>query len=574
MTTNEPSLAADPAAGAPLLGPTLADALARMPDLAEVSAQIRQNLASALRTLARVLDRPPSQIPIAAPILRRLIAEASPGAIGLSASRWRNVRYEVGRAIHLSGLETEPPKQPTTLPEIWENLALRGPTPVVRSVLRRFARFCWSLGLPPERVAKESFESFEAYLDASQLSRFPARIAGDTLRAWNRYVAVDERLPKIAIVDRSRRYSVDWADMLPSLAADVAAFHEASLRPDVLRAGAPSAVKASTIGARDRLLRRMVAGQLARGVAKADLRRLADVVELGNIEQALRFLLARNGGEKSQQLWEAVSLALVIARHWVKAEESTLTMLIEWEDRVRPRRRGLTEKNKALLRQFAQEKVQRALAMLPDTILAKVSKAPMDTRTALRVQTALAIAMLTVAPMRLGNLLRLDRERHFVWAFSAAERHRHLIVPAAEVKNDVDLDFPLPKHVADLVELYFRKYQPLLTGGAPSSLFFPGRGDRPKQDSALRKQISATIYAEIGVKMHPHLFRHLAALVFLQHHPGDYETVRRFLGHKSLATTLNCYAGLETAAAARRYDAVILGIRDGRFGPELPELRP
>ena len=63
--------------------------------------------------------------------------------------------------------------------------------------------------------------------------------------------------------------------------------------------------------------------------------------------------------------------------------------------------------------------------------------------------------------------------------------------------------------------------------------------------------------------MNPHLFRHLGAHLFLERHPGSYEEVRRFLGHKKIDTTIENYAGMETAAAVRRFDDVILERRAG-----------
>ena len=44
--------------------------------------------------------------------------------------------------------------------------------------------------------------------------------------------------------------------------------------------------------------------------------------------------------------------------------------------------------------------------------------------------------------------------------------------------------------------------------------------------------------------------------------PGAYESVRRLLGHSSIATTTNFYAGSETAAAVRHYDEVVLRLRE------------
>jgi hypothetical protein len=46
-------------------------------------------------------------------------------------------------------------------------------------------------------------------------------------------------------------------------------------------------------------------------------------------------------------------------------------------------------------------------------------------------------------------------------------------------------------------------------------------------------------------------------MLFLAAHPGEYETVRLFLGHKNLNMTVRAYCGLEQADALRRLDALI-----------------
>jgi integrase len=61
--------------------------------------------------------------------------------------------------------------------------------------------------------------------------------------------------------------------------------------------------------------------------------------------------------------------------------------------------------------------------------------------------------------------------------------------------------------------------------------------------------------------MHPHLFRHVAAKLFLDAQPGAYEVVRRVLGHRSIETTTGFYTGLETAASVRHFDRTILRLR-------------
>ena len=81
-------------------------------------------------------------------------------------------------------------------------------------------------------------------------------------------------------------------------------------------------------------------------------------------------------------------------------------------------------------------------------------------------------------------------------------------------------------------------------------------------DPALSSQISSAVFRETGLKVHVHQFRHLAAKLHLDHRPGEYESVRRILGHKSIDTTTRAYTGLETASAVRHYDQKIIELRE------------
>jgi integrase len=85
---------------------------------------------------------------------------------------------------------------------------------------------------------------------------------------------------------------------------------------------------------------------------------------------------------------------------------------------------------------------------------------------------------------------------------------------------------------------------------------FPGEnGD--ERSSGFGVQIGNIIAQEIGVTMTPHQFRHLAAKLYLDRRPGDYETVRRLLGHKDIATTMRFYRELDTVLAVKRYGDLV-----------------
>jgi integrase len=54
-----------------------------------------------------------------------------------------------------------------------------------------------------------------------------------------------------------------------------------------------------------------------------------------------------------------------------------------------------------------------------------------------------------------------------------------------------------------------------------------------------------------------HQFRHAAAAIYLKHRPGDYETVRRFLGHRNIQTTTSFYIGLQTTQATVEFGKIV-----------------
>jgi integrase len=60
------------------------------------------------------------------------------------------------------------------------------------------------------------------------------------------------------------------------------------------------------------------------------------------------------------------------------------------------------------------------------------------------------------------------------------------------------------------------------------------------------------------LKMTVHQFRHAAGAIILKNRPGEFELVRQILGHRSLATTMRCYIGLETIQASEIFTEMVV----------------
>ena len=222
------------------------------------------------------------------------------------------------------------------------------------------------------------------------------------------------------------------------------------------------------------------------------------------------------------------------------------------------RRSGLSPKNMALVRQVLADGVWRGVCSLPHVLMQQaydtLLHAPV--KAALTAQIAIAIAILVRAPVRLKNLVAIELDKHLTKP--GLDRHRFFLhFDAREVKNKVDLDFPLDNDVSALIDRYVQDFRPILQRRSNTAVLFPGEGGKSKTKTTLSDQISERIHKALGLTITTHQFRHAAAAIYLKENPGDHETVRRLLGHKNIQTTINFYIGLQTIHANEQFGKII-----------------
>jgi site-specific recombinase XerD len=169
-----------------------------------------------------------------------------------------------------------------------------------------------------------------------------------------------------------------------------------------------------------------------------------------------------------------------------------------------------------------------------------------------------------MAPIRISNLSILELDRHLVRSEPRGGA-MHIVLAGEEVKNHEPLEYPLHSESVGLIEEYIQRFRPLLAPAGCAALF-PGRSGHPKVANGFAKQISNTIRHHTGMRINPHLFRHIAAKIYLDANPGGYEVVRRVLGQRSISTTTNFYTGLETGSAVRHFENTILQLRNKSNG--------
>ena len=249
---------------------------------------------------------------------------------------------------------------------------------------------------------------------------------------------------------------------------------------------------------------------------------LADLVQPQAAKEILRFFLGRHDGKSTGRIQSLAYLLLAIARHWVRdVGIEDIKELKELARRCSPDQQGMTEKNRETLQAYDDAAVQRLLE-LPRRWAAGMRRTnKLSYRQAVKLQTALLIDLLTVAPMRMKNLIGLRLERHVV-RLSGGEVL--LCISAEEVKNKVELTFPLPPETVELLDLYIAVGRPVLAKG-PNPYLFPGKNGGPKTHVTVAGQITTATDREAGVRLSPHQFRYLACKLILDEEealvPGD-----------------------------------------------------
>lgn len=538
---------------------SLADLLTRvLADLALPPRRARDH-ASSLRRFGGIVGRDLAAIPASFDALRPLLASVHPAAHGLSLKRWQNIRSAVSTLLRHYGATATHRRLACHLPEPWYNLRAAVTDPAMQRGLARFLRYCADHNIAPDAVSDATFSAFAASLTTGTLVAKPQRVERMARQQWNRAAALPGwPVTPVPVTSNRDDYQLPLDRLPASFATDLAAWMQRLSGADPLdefgpaRPLRPSSLKT----ARGHVLR-FAAALVHSGEAPQALTGLAALVVPERFKAALLWLMARLGGA-SPGLIEQAKCLLAVARHWVQVPKADLERLNKLVAKLGNRRKGMTDKNRARLRAFDDPKHLLALLTLPERLMDKADRVAVPSRRdALMAQTAVAVQILLLVPLRRLNLLRLDVHRHLCRSRSGRHAVVHLVISAEETKTSQPIEAVLPEPLVRMIDHFMTRYRPLLTSDS-GGLLFPGRDGGCKHITALTTQIERAVRDHTGLAVNPHLFRHLAGKLSQQFDPGNYELSRQLLGHRSTDTTVTYYTGQDTAAAVARYDANIL----------------
>ena len=546
---------------------TLADVLVRISG-ADLPPKVKADTSSAVRKIATILCADPGLIPVDPANLRRRLEGISHQVAGVGPGRWNNIRSLFGKAIAMV-TPLLPGRSVFPLLPSWDALSKDKDLDFNRRTrLLPLLRYFSERGVGPAVVTLALREEYRQAILQDRLRSKPEKAWEGLVWAWNACLREVPGWPQLAIPREQKRdtYTFSWNHYPASLQDDAKAYL-AVLSGDLISDEGPDKpARPATLATRERQLRMAAAAAVHQGIPPEELTSLAALLTFERYQLILRFFLNRNDGEYSPQVGQMAYFLKTVVKKHCKIKDEALRRFEKIVAKLSSKKktRGLTRKNRDRLRSFDDPQMVQKFLDLPFQIREDVTddtRSPIKRR-AVRAQVAAAIAIVQIMPVRRENLTEIDLEKNLI----VRGKRLYLVIEPDDVKNDEPVDFEFPAKTRDLVVWYVREYRPHLLRTETTALF-PGAGAGPKRAGTLAGQVKKVICDYLGIEFNMHLFRHAGVKMYLDVRPGNYEVMRRVLGHRSMETTSSTYAGTETRTAGLHFASVLAERRESTDVP-------
>ncbi|MGB0922095.1 MAG: hypothetical protein ACPG1C_12360 [Alphaproteobacteria bacterium] len=540
---------------------------------ATLTGQQQRDLLSAVNTLAKWLEVPLDKIPADRKDIRQGFATVNASQLGVSKKRFANVRSLVDQALEF-GMMGSFKKAAANISADWAALLELVPEGWQRFKMMQLARYCSEVNITPENVSVATFEAWRAWrVENAALAAKPGRIVDDAWTVWNRCAKEIETWPHAAIPKpgKSKAVLIPLGQLPLSLQEELKAFETASTTVKTGHGSALDAYLLEHLGqndkasvtpkvAKNRVTAIRMCGTALVQSGKASVDELTSIKHVVSAEAAglMAGQVVERRGQVTEYPHSLVKSLRAVAVQWLKVDQAEIEAfnLILKKLAKDADLGGLTIKNRARLAPFTNPQNVVRLISLPDFVMADLEqlrkkRGNVTIYMACKARTAIAIAILTMLPVRRANLAAIIVGKHLILPATKSDSS-YLTFEPHEVKNTRSIGCTLPDEKRQLLALYLRYYHPVIVGkNAPNSPFLLStRSGQAIEGSALNNDIRKLIEAETGLLVNTHLFRHFAAAIILRHRPGEMDTVRALLGHSKSSRITDLYAEIEAEVAS------------------------
>ncbi|MCP8939928.1 site-specific integrase [Alsobacter sp. SYSU M60028] len=537
----------------------------------------RADICSAVRTLCGRLHIQLESTPADPRLFAERLANVTEVTVAMSRGRFQNCRSLLDATLAYANKRMVRRRSRTPLaPEYAALLAYATSRwQVIR--LRALFRYASERAILPEGIDETVMTAFAETIRRSTVKK-PHNVERMSRHAWNQLIQAVPGLGSqtVTINYIAERYVLEASAFPQSLWDDLEAYLSSRATPETTfaidsllteeelfaeDARRTPPIRTSTANLIRYRVRQFASVLVIEGVVNVEqMTSLASLVSPATINRGLQFFVRRAEGKlRNSQMYGIATDLLMIAQHWVRLPASDLQKLKILTSKVRPQHEGLPHSARRSLAPLRDLPNVRAFLAVSELILRDAEKEKsIDRATANRVATALWIRIAQRAPLRISNLLTTRLDTNIIRSVGKSGSVA-LLYPPDQVKNRKTLEVPLPRSTVAMLDLYLRKYRPVLVEGE-SPWLFPAPNGKYKKPGVMSADIQRLMRSYIGFAINPHSFRHVAAKLYLSVNPGDYESVQLILGHRARETTVRYYCDLEAEEAFRHFDAVLLGL--------------
>jgi integrase len=535
---------------------TIASILVEIGMKADLAITKKRDLKSALRSLCRLINKQPEEVPANINWVHIRLRRVHPAAHNITKKRLANIKSGVLKALEITGCSRKRSDWLRKPLPAWQTLLDKIPEKHDRWKLSQLAQYCSALNIVPDEVNDHHILGLLEVLAKETFTDKPDQVAVYAAKTWNCLKDQIDGWPDTELKRPPKRkepWTTPLEQFLESLQVDIEHWLDRLANPDPLSSDGPfKPLRPVTVKHRRHQIQQMCSALVLAGHSIEAITSLAYLVDIQNFKDGVRQLMSRFGNKPTEAIHGLTIGLKAIAAHYVKVDEGHLEELKRICQRLNLEVDGLREKNQQRLLQLEDPHNFAKLLHLPEKLV-KLSKRPgqSDHKAALMVQAALAIEILLYAPMRINNLASLNIEEHIRRLKVKRENRVQIYIPATEVKNDRALHYELGSQTTALLDYYLQKARPILLR-EPTDYLFPAQNGDRKRNGALSGLIKQMILEHTGLTINAHLFRSIAGKIHSIAAPGDFVTLSHVIGD-SLKTAMKSYAQFEQKNSLEHY---------------------
>src|SRR6266403_4352432 len=544
------------------LEPSFADAIMAISAATDLSEETRRHWRSSLTGIARAFDQPLELIPARYSAIRARMATLHHVPLDWVPKTLANHKSNAKAALIWFAREKDVLPHGVALSPTWDRLRVELTDPSTRYRLMPLMRFCSGFDIEPDVVDEAVIDRYIDHRARTTTCASDAASRRILARLWNAGIGNIEGWPQQRLAEPPVKAAEGpgWEDFPGGLRADIEGYLAGLNRIRRNKAGQRiRPCKPSTIITRRRELVAAVRMAVKSDIPLASLTSLAALIHPDVAAKVLDSYWSKDGEIPTTYTINLSCRSVALAHSVGGLDEAALRQLGDLRFALEQHREdGMTPKNLALIRGVLTDEVWSRVTKLPEQLLqqARLEQRHAPVRAAVLAQIAVAVAILTVAPVRLGNLASI-RIGENLGKPGGPNSTYWLTFRKYDVKNRVPLQFKLDETVTTIINEYVHDFRPDLMRGSNADWLFPGEAGEHKEKISFSSQIVDRVEKATGLRITVHQFRHAAGALILKHRPGEYELVRRLLGHKSIKTTMNFYLDLETTQASEIFTDIV-----------------